>query len=61
VIAEKTEAIARFGAVNTRYKDFFDLFILAHEKKVKGEGLLKQIKATFDRRGTALQPIFPRG
>ena len=61
VIAEKTEAIVRFGAVNTRYKDFFDLFILAQEKKVKGEGLLKQIKATFDRRGTPLPIDLPEG
>lgn len=61
VIAEKTEAIVRFGTVNTRYKDFFDLFILAHEKKVKGEGLVKQIKATFDRRGTPLPTDLPEG
>jgi predicted nucleotidyltransferase component of viral defense system len=61
VIAEKTEAIVRFGAANTRYKDFFDLFVLAGEKDIRGERLRKQMKLTFDARGTALPTYTPDG
>lgn len=53
-VAEKLEAIVRFGTATTRFKDFFDLFVLAEEKSFEGELLRDQIRDTFARRGTAL-------
>ena len=54
VIAEKLEAIIRFGELNSRMKDFYDIWLLAHQFNFKGEYLLQAIKITFDNRGTFL-------
>jgi len=57
VVAEKLEAIARFGMLNTRFKDYFDLHYLARKFPFGGDLLVKSIAATFERRGT----VFPAG
>jgi predicted nucleotidyltransferase component of viral defense system len=61
VVAEKLEAIARFGMLNSRFKDYFDLHYLAQRFPFEGDPLVKSIAATFERRGTALPGGLPVG
>jgi len=51
-IAEKLEAIVKFGTINTRFKDFFDIHLLCLEKSFDGPKLQAQVEATFRNRGT---------
>lgn len=60
-VAEKLEAIVRFGTVNTRFKDFFDLYVLSRERTFEADRLRKQIDATFSRRDTDLPTAVPDG
>ncbi len=52
VVAEKFEAIVSLGELNSRMKDFYDIFILLSEKKFNRDFLQKAIVETFKRRGT---------
>ena len=54
VVAEKYEALVRLGVVNSRMKDFYDLWALAHEREFTGAVLAEALQATFTRRGSAL-------
>ncbi|MGH7449072.1 MAG: nucleotidyl transferase AbiEii/AbiGii toxin family protein, partial [Longimicrobiales bacterium] len=54
VIAEKIEAMVRFGALNTRLKDYFDLYVLATELTIDGARLSNQFAQTFQRRNTPI-------
>jgi hypothetical protein len=54
VIAEKLEAMVSLGAINTRYKDFYDVWFLAEHFDFDGQTLGRAIEATFRRRGTPL-------
>ncbi len=47
IIAEKLEAIARHGELNTRMKDFFDIWMLAQNYDFDGDSLSKAIQKTF--------------
>lgn len=58
-IAEKAEAIVRLGTATSRFKDFFDLAVLASERELDGALLRDQIRATFGRRGTAIPERAP--
>lgn len=60
-VAEKLEAIVRFGTVNTRFKDFFDLHVLRRERAFEADSLQRQIEATFSRRDTDLPTAVPDG
>jgi len=57
VVAEKLEAVVKLGTVTTRFKDFFDLVLLSNEARFEGDELVRQVRATFNHRGTA----FPDG
>ena len=59
VVAEKYEALVRLGAVNSRVKDFYDLWALASEQAFSGSILAQAIHATFTRRGTPLPETTP--
>jgi len=59
VVAEKAEAIVKLGTATTRYKDFFDLYLLSNEKSFDGPKLLHQVSATFDHRGTTFPDSLP--
>ncbi|MGD8863350.1 MAG: nucleotidyl transferase AbiEii/AbiGii toxin family protein [Myxococcales bacterium] len=61
VVAEKLEAIAQLGIVNTRMKDFYDLAVLARDFEFKGDPLVRAIRATFERRKTPLPDGLPTG
>lgn len=61
VVAEKLEAIAKLGMLNSRMKDYFDLWVLAGHSDFDGAVLATAIRATFERRGTAIPPDAPLG
>ncbi len=52
VIAEKVEAIAHLGMLNSRMKDFFDVWFLAKTFPFDPGKLSQAVAATFSRRGT---------
>lgn len=54
VVAEKFEAMVKLGMINTRMKDFYDLWLMSRQFDFEGEPLAKAIQTTFARRGTAL-------
>lgn len=54
VVAEKFQAMVALGIANSRMKDFFDLWVLAHGFAFKGSSLSQAIRATFRRRKTDL-------
>jgi Nucleotidyl transferase AbiEii toxin, Type IV TA system len=56
VIAEKLEALTALAALNSRMKDFFDLWALSRLYPFEGVVLVKAIKATFEHRSTAIEP-----
>jgi predicted nucleotidyltransferase component of viral defense system len=60
-VAEKLEAVVRFRNVNTRFKDFFDLYVLSRERTFEADRLQKQVAATFSRRDTDLPTAVPVG
>ena len=54
VIAEKLEAITSLGLINSRLKDYFDLWFVAQHMAVDEARLQAALRATFERRGTEL-------
>jgi predicted nucleotidyltransferase component of viral defense system len=61
VIAEKFQALVFLGSVNSRMKDFYDLWILAEQFEFDGRKLQEAIIKTFQRRTTALPRDIPVG
>lgn len=61
VVAEKLEALASLGIANSRMKDYFDLWILSRYTDFEGDTLRRAIRATFDRRKTAVPTDAPFG
>jgi predicted nucleotidyltransferase component of viral defense system len=59
VIAEKFQAMVVLGRANSRMKDFYDIWVLATLTEVEGDRLASAIRATFDRRGTAIPDALP--
>lgn len=57
VIAEKFEAITSLGLINGRYKDFYDIYILAKKFDLSGLELQEAIQETFSHRGTTFDDI----
>ncbi|MFW5804000.1 MAG: nucleotidyl transferase AbiEii/AbiGii toxin family protein [bacterium] len=55
VIAEKFEAMVKLAMINSRMKDFYDIYSLSFSQIFKSNSLKKAIKSTFLRRKT----IFP--
>jgi len=53
VLAEKLHAMASHGEANSRYKDFFDVWILSSRFPFEGAQLSAAIHATFSRRKSA--------
>ncbi len=54
-IAEKFEAMVKLGAVNSRMKDFFDIWLLSQQFDFEGKRLGAAIDKTFSTRGTVIQ------
>ena len=59
VVAEKVEALVKLGLANSRMKDFYDLAVLARLFPFDGAQLASALRATFERRGTALPEDTP--
>jgi len=59
VVAEKLHAMVVLGALNSRVKDFYDVWILAQGSAFDGAVLGRAIAATFARRETALPASRP--
>ncbi len=57
-IAEKFQAMVYLGEINSRMKDFYDVWWLATHFAFEGPLLSRAIRETFQRRGTAL-PVDP--
>lgn len=56
-VAEKFEAIVSLGYDNSRFKDFYDLYVLIHQYDFDGSELAKAIEETFKHRNTPLNDI----
>jgi predicted nucleotidyltransferase component of viral defense system len=52
VVAEKLQAMIYLGSVNSRMKDFYDLWVLTNQIQFKGGVLQKAINLTFENRDT---------
>lgn len=52
VLAEKFETLIRRGVLNTRMKDFADIYYLTKENKLNYKNLIQAIKNTFSKRQT---------
>lgn len=59
VVAEKLEAIVKLGMINSRMKDFYDLWVFSRSFPFDGIILTDAIAATFERRGTDLPGEVP--
>lgn len=61
VVAEKLEALTSLGMLNSRMKDYFDLWILARHSDFDGSILSRAVAATFERRRTLIPDGVPIG
>jgi predicted nucleotidyltransferase component of viral defense system len=55
VIAEKFDAMVSLALLNSRMKDFYDVFMLMSKKKYHSKILRKSIQETFKKRDTELE------
>lgn len=53
-IAEKFETMVKLGELNSRMKDFYDIWLLSRQFDFVRENLVEAIRLTFDQRGTPL-------
>ena len=53
-IAEKFEAMVKLGMLNSRMKDFYDIWLLSRHFDFDGPRLTEAIRLTFERRGTKM-------
>lgn len=61
VVSEKFEAIVKLGSLNSRMKDFYDLWLMLRQFYFDGIRLTEALKKTFSHRQTSLpghKPIF---
>lgn len=63
VIAEKFEAMVKLGTLNSRMKDFYDVWLLSRSYDFDAKVLRRAIERTFVNRGTEIpsDPIALRG
>ncbi len=54
-IAEKFEAMVKLGILNSRMKDFFDIWLMSRQFDFEGQRLAAAIEKTFSTRGTDIQ------
>jgi len=56
-IAEKFEAMVKLGILNSRMKDFFDIWLMSRQFDFEGSILVEAISKTFSTRGTNIQAV----
>ena len=59
IVAEKFEAMVKLGDLNSRMKDFFDIWNMARQFDFEGGVLAKAIRKTFEHRKTMLPAAAP--
>ena len=59
IVAEKFEAMISVGMLNSRLKDYFDLWLLSEDFDFDHATLRRAIELTFARRGTSLPTGLP--
>src|SRR6187397_2744834 len=60
-VAEKFDAVLSLGILNSRMKDYFDLWFLSKNFAFDGAQLTGSIKSTCARRGHIIEPSAPVG
>lgn len=55
-IAEKFEAMVKRGVLNSRMKDFYDIWMLSNTFDFRGEVLSRAVETTFTNRNTRITP-----
>jgi predicted nucleotidyltransferase component of viral defense system len=53
-IAEKLEAMVKLGEINSRMRDFYDIWLLSRQFAFEGSTLTDAVRQTFRTRGTTL-------
>ncbi|MBI5860713.1 MAG: nucleotidyl transferase AbiEii/AbiGii toxin family protein [Rhodocyclales bacterium] len=61
VVAEKLEALTSLGMLNSRMKDYFDLWVLVRYSEFDMQILIRAVAATFERRQTRIPNGVPVG
>jgi hypothetical protein len=56
VVAEKFESLVTLGILNSRMKDYFDIWTLSRQFEFDGQTLSNAIAKTFSNRGTKIVP-----
>lgn len=56
-ISEKFEAIVSLAYENTRFKDFYDIYVLSTSRDYDGKEMIEAVKETFELRNTSLEEI----
>jgi len=59
VVSEKFETIIKLGLLNSRMKDFYDLWLMMHQFNFNGSSLTEALKRTFKHRKTKLPGDLP--
>lgn len=59
IVAEKLQAMISLGFLNSRLKDFYDVWVLSREFSFDGTTLCQAIRATFAHRSTAVPQNVP--
>ena len=54
VIAEKAQAMVYLGILNSRMKDFYDMWRMSHQFSFRGQDLAEAIERTFENRKTEI-------
>ena len=54
VVAEKAEAMVHLGSLNSRMKDFYDIWRISQQFNFKGTDLCEALRRTFGKRETAV-------
>ena len=58
-IAEKFETMVDKGEINSRMKDFYDVWVMIHRFEIQGTTLIEAIKNTFNARNTSIPGELP--
>ena len=58
VIAEKFQAMVVLGTLNSRFKDFYDLYVISQRERLEVSTLRTTLEETFERRDTPLEDAY---
>jgi predicted nucleotidyltransferase component of viral defense system len=61
IISEKFQAIVRFAEINSRWKDYYDIWLLSQTYRFNLQRLEQSIKTTFEKRVTQIPRTRPVG